>query len=65
MRFELVLKDGDILGSFVVTMGTNVSKDWGVGWEDLECVQGTERNLGMWTNGMREEAEENDLCSES
>lgn len=31
MRFELVLKDGEVLGRFVVTTGTSVSKDGRVG----------------------------------
>lgn len=51
MRFALVLMDGDILDSSVLTVGTSVSQ--GRGWEDLECAQGTQRHLGMWTEGLR------------
>ena len=47
IQSELVLMEGNTSESWVVTTGTSVSQ--GRGWEDLECAQGTERHLGVWT----------------
>ena len=53
MRFELVLKDGDILGSFVVTMGTCVSNDGGGGGRPGMCSGHREKSghVDKWDEG--------------
>lgn len=60
MRFE---QDGDILGSSVVTMGTSVRKDVGVGRPRM-CSgdRETSGHVDKWDQGKRRM---NDLCSES